>query len=197
MAEVKLEDAPQSVRTFYDKGIAAMERANLDYAMDMFEAALHIEPRLLQTRKLLRAAALQKHKANPPGNRIRLKNMGRLIKLALQKKGDPFPRLEEAEKLMRCAPFNLRHVNVFCAAAGAAELPEVAIQTLEILTAHAPAKLALLKPLADLYRDTQQFKSEYECRNQIVQICPNDPVALKQLKDAAARNTMDQVGWKN
>ncbi len=50
MAEVKLEDAPQGVRTYYDKGIAALERSNFDYAMDMFEAVLKIEPRLLQVR---------------------------------------------------------------------------------------------------------------------------------------------------
>ena len=42
MAEVKLEHAPPGVRTYYDKAIAALERDNFDYAMDMFEAMLNV-----------------------------------------------------------------------------------------------------------------------------------------------------------
>jgi tetratricopeptide (TPR) repeat protein len=172
-----------------------MERANLDYAMDMFEAALHIEPRLLHIRRLLRAAAVQKYKANPPGKLAALKGFGGRMKFAAGKKSDPFQCLEKAEKLMRTDPFNLRHAKALCDAAVAAELPEAAIQTLEILKDHRPDDLAILEPLAHLYRDTRQFTKEYECRNRVVRLKPNDSAALKDLKDAAARNTMDKAGW--
>ena len=195
MAEVKLDDAPQGVRKFYDKGIAAMERANLDYAMDMFEAALQIEPRILRIRKLLRAAAVQKYKAHPPGKLAALRNFPELVKLAAGKKTNPFQTLEKAEKLRRANPFNLKHAKALCDAAVAAELPEVAIQTLEILKDHRPGDLAVLEPLANLYRDTQQFKQEYECRSRIARLKPDDSAALKELKDAAARTTMEKAGW--
>jgi predicted Zn-dependent protease len=197
MAEVKLEDAPQGVRTFYDKGIAAMERANLNYAMDMFEAALHIEPRILKIRKLLRAAAVQKHKASPPGKWAALKGIGPLLKLAAMKKSDPFHTLETAEKLMRDDPLNIKYAKALCNAAVAAELPEAAIHTLEILKDHHPDELAVLEPLAKLYGNEELYKQEYDCRNHIVRLKPTDSAALKALKDAAAHNTMERAGWEN
>jgi tetratricopeptide (TPR) repeat protein len=195
MAEVKLEDAPQGVQTFYDKGIAAMERANLDYAMDMFEAALHIEPRILQIRKLLRAVAIQKYKANPPGKLDALKGIAPLLKLSARKKSDPFLKLEDAEKLMRADPFNMKYAKALCDAAVAAEFSEAAIQTLEILKDHRPNELAVLEPLAGLYNDQELYKQEYDCRNRIVRLKPTDTAALKALKDAAAHNTMEKAGW--
>ncbi|MCF7816886.1 MAG: tetratricopeptide repeat protein [Kiritimatiellales bacterium] len=195
MAEVKLEDAPQGVRTFYDKGISAMARANLDYAMDMFEAVLHIEPRLLDVRRLLRTAAMQKYKTHLPGRLASVKRAGNLLKLAMGRKTDPFQTLETAEKLMRTDPFNLRNVKALREAAVAAGLPEAAIQTLEILRDHRPNDLAILEPLANLYRDAKQSQNEYDCRNRIARLKPNDAAALKELKDSAARNTMEKAGW--
>jgi tetratricopeptide (TPR) repeat protein len=195
MAEVKLEDAPEGVRTFYDKGIAAMERANLDYAMDMFEAALQIEPRLLQVRRLLRAAAVQQQKDRPPGKLAALKGLGGLARLAARKKANPIEALAAAEKLARSDPFNLQVAKALCSAAVAAELPEAAIQHLEILKDHRPDELAVLEPLADLYRDGGLYRLEYECRSRIARLKPNDSAATKALKDAAAHNTMEQAGW--
>jgi tetratricopeptide (TPR) repeat protein len=195
MAEVQLKDAPQGVRTYYEKGIAAMERSNLDYAMDMFAAALHLEPRLLQIRKLLRAAAVQKHKTDPPKKRARYKNAGSLLKASGLVKKNPLRALETVEILIRSDPFNIKYVKVLCDAAVAAELPEVATQSLEILRDHRPNDLAVLEPLAALYHDLNEYRSEYECRSRITRLKPNDSEALKKLKDAAAHNTMEKAGW--
>lgn len=199
MAEVKLEDAPKSVRTFYDKGMAAMERANLNYAMDMFEAALEIEPRILHIRKLLRAVAIQHHKTGNPSKLTSIttsaKGIKGLVKIATLKKKEPKAALALAEKLLRTDPLNLKFVLTLCETAIAADLPEAAVQTLEMLRDHNPAELSILEPLADLYNTTGQFKKEYDCRNKIVRLKPNDGKALKALKDAAARNTMDKAGW--
>ncbi len=163
--------------------------------MDMFEAALHIEPRLLQVRKLLRAAAVQKRKAHPPGKLAALKNAGALLKTAALLKKDPTQSLELAETLMRADPFNLKYAKALCDSAVAAELPEAAIQTLEILKEQQPNDLLVLEPLALLYHNSGLFRQEYECRNRIVRLKPNDSTALNQLKDAAAHNTMEKAGW--
>jgi tetratricopeptide (TPR) repeat protein len=196
MAEIRLEEAPQGVRTFYDKGIAAMERGNLDYAMDMFEAVLGIEPRLLQVRKLLRAAAVKKAKANPAGRLAVAKAMGGLMKASALLKKNPIQSLEHAEKLLRIDPLNQKFARVQCGAAKAAGLPEVAIQTLEILNDNAPPSLAVLEPLAELYRETEQFDLEFKCRGKIAKLKPNDSEAVRALKDAAARLTMGKAGWQ-
>ena len=126
MAEVRLEDAPTGVRSFYDKGIAAMERGNLDYAMDMFEAVLEIEPRLMDARKLLRAAALKKTKGNPPGKLAMAKATGTALKAATLIKKEPLRAMQLAETALRTAPANPRFAKVFCDAAEAAHPSRVA-----------------------------------------------------------------------
>jgi tetratricopeptide (TPR) repeat protein len=196
MAEVKLEDAPQDVRTYYDKGIAAMERDNLDYAMDMFEAALKCEPGLLKIRKLLRAAAVKKAKATPPGKLAIAKSMAGLMKASSLVKKNPQQALERAEQLLRIDPFNRKFAKVQCDAAEAAHLPEAAILTLEVLNDNQPPTPSVLEPLARLYRATEQFDLEYKCRGKICKLAPHDTEALKQLKDAAARLTMGKAGWQ-
>jgi tetratricopeptide (TPR) repeat protein len=196
MAEVKLEDAPQGVRTYYDKGVAAMERDNLEYAMDMFTAALNLEPRLLQVRKLLRSAAIKKAKVKPTGKMAVAMGMGRLVKASSLLKKNPLQALEISEKLLRIDPFNLKFTKTQCEAAKAAELPEIAIQTLEILKDRIPENLAVLKPLAELYLDEECYELEYECRTAIAKLKPNDATALKELKDSAARLTMGKTGWQ-
>ena len=44
MAIVTKEKASRKARDMFEKGISAMDRANLDYAMDMFQQVLEIEP---------------------------------------------------------------------------------------------------------------------------------------------------------
>ena len=121
MAEVKLEDAPQGVRIYYDKGVAAMERDNLEYAMDMFEAALAIEPRLLQVRKLLRAASVKKAKSNAPSKLAIAKGISGLMKASSLNRKKPFQALKTAEKLLRIDPFSLKFSKALCAAPSALE----------------------------------------------------------------------------
>jgi tetratricopeptide (TPR) repeat protein len=196
MAEVKLADAPSGVRTYYDKGIAALERNNLDYAMDMFEAALHAEPRLLQVRKLLRAAAVKNAKLKPPGKLALALTLGDFMKASAAVKKNPMLAIELSEKLLRIDPLNIKFTKLQCSAASAAELPEIAIQCLEILKENSPPNLAVLAPLAELYQNTEQFDAEYACREKIVLLSPTDTAALKAMKDSAARLTMGKAGWQ-
>jgi predicted Zn-dependent protease len=196
MAEVKLSDAPHGVRTYYDKGIAALERNNLDYAMDMFEAALKAEPRLLQVRKLLRAAAVKNAQKNPAGKLARTRTIGAFMKASAAVKKNPMLAIERSEKLLRIDPLNIKFARLQSSAAMVAELPEIAIQCLEILKENTPPNLAILEPLAELYQTTEQFDAEYACREKIVQLKPADSAALKAMKDSAARLTMGKAGWQ-
>ena len=196
MAEVKLEDAPPNVQIYCNKGISAMECGNFDYAMDMFEAALAIEPRLLYVRKLLRATAIKETKLNPPSKLTIAKGFKEVLKATVLIKKNPIQALEVSEKLLRVDPLNFKFSKIQCDAAEAAKFPEIAIQTLEILKDNTPPNTALLQPLAQLYFADNQVKREYECRAAITRLKPNDTGALKELKDAAARLTMEKSGWK-
>lgn len=194
---IEIKDAPQGVRAYYEKGIAAMERDNLEYAMDMFEAALAIEPKLLSVRKLLRTAAAKNCRKNPPGKIAVAKSMSRLIKISALIRKNPAEALKQAEQVLRTDPLNPKFCKIQCDAAEAAGLPEAAVLTLETLNEHKPGNLAVLEQLARLYREMEQFDREYECRSEICKLKPTDAAAAKEMKDAAARLTMGKAGWQN
>lgn len=201
MAEVRLEDAPRKAREYFDKGFAAMERGNLDYAMDMFMSALELEPGLLHVRKYLRGAALKKAKEKNPNALTHILSsivgVGTLISASGAIKKKPVEALKSAEKLMRADPLNLTFINLLGRAAVGAGMPEVAIQTLEIARDHYPKNVDLLQWLASLYMEVNNTHEGRLCYEEIYRLRPNDPAALKALKDSAAVDTMKKGGWND
>ena len=199
MAEVTLEESSRKVRDLYQKAYGAMERGNLDYAMDMFEQVLELEPGLLQARRCLRAAALKKFKDKKVGqfaqSMASITGMGTMMKLNGALKKDPVKAVAYGEKLLRMAPLHLPFVRTFAQAALAAEMPEVAIQALEIAKEHNPADYDLIKWLGQLYLDANETHKGRQCFEILVQLRPNDQEAIKNLKDAAALDTMNKGGW--
>jgi len=199
MAEINLDAAPRKARELYEKAMAAMERGNLDYAMDMFTSALEIEPRLLRARKFLRAAAVKKFKDGKGGAATHLltslTGFPVMMGVMSQIKKKPAEALKGAEKLIRKDPLNLTFVNLLAQAAAAAEMPEVAVQTLEIARDHYPKNVALLKALGRLYIETNQTHEARATYETINTLRPNDPMIIKALKDTAALDTMRKGGW--
>ena len=201
MAEVRLEDAPRKARDFFEKGFAAMERGSLDYAMDMFMLALDIEPRILHVRKYLRGAALKKAKDKNPNALTHILSsiagLGTFMSVSGAIKKKPMEALKLAEKLMRADPLNLTFINLLGHAAVAAGMPEVAIQTLEIARDHYPKNVELLQWLGNLYIELKNTRDARLCFEEIYHLHPNDPKALKALKDSAALDTMQKGGWSD
>ncbi|HBA83943.1 MAG TPA: hypothetical protein DCZ95_07620 [Verrucomicrobia bacterium] len=201
MAEVKLESAPRKAKELFDKAFASMERGNLDYAIDMFLQALEIEPRLLKAREYLRAAELKQFKAKKGGplNHALSTLQGGFTLLSgmssLKKK--PEQALKIAEKLLRLDPLNMTFINFFGDAALAASMPETALQTLELAKNHYPNNILLLKRMGALYLEQNDPHKARECMETLVRLLPNDPKALKNLKDAVALDTMKKGGWNN
>ena len=199
MAEVQLEDVPRKVREMFDKGFAALERNNLDYAISMFEAVLEAEPRLLRARKWLRAAEVRKFKEAGGGSSKHtmalLTNMPAFVMAQMQLKKDPTQALKLAEKLIKKDPLQPKFIDFLANAAVAAEMPEVAIQMLEVAREHDPQNIELLRWLGQLYRDTNQTHESRLCFEEVYRMKPNDPVAIKELKDAVTLDAMQKGGW--
>jgi tetratricopeptide (TPR) repeat protein len=199
MAEVKLENAPRKAKELFDKAFAAMERGNLDYAMDMFLQALELEPNLLKAREYLRAAELRKFKEKKGGALLHtlssLQGCFTLMSGMSMIKKKPAQAVKTAEKLMRLDPLNMSFINFFAQAALAASMPETAIQTLELAKNHYPNNIPLLKWLGKLYIEHNEPHKGRECMEALVRLQPNDPKALKNLKDAVALDTMKKGGW--
>ena len=70
--DITPEPVSAKTRDLVIKGFAALERGNLDYAIDMLTSAISQEPGCLQTRKYLRAAQIKKFHGNPSNHIVNL-----------------------------------------------------------------------------------------------------------------------------
>ena len=200
MAEVTLENAAKPAQDLFNKGFAAFERGNLDYAIDMLFRCIEVEPGLLQARKFLRAAAVQRAKQKGGSALSGLaataaKAPAYLAAMALLKTGKIDHALVAAEKLLRDDPLNRKFALLFGEAAGAAGLPEAGAQTLEIVRDHNPDDTPTLRLLGKLYSEMGDAKQARDCFEKLCELSPRDPAALKALKDAMARESMSKDGW--
>lgn len=201
MAELTLDKVPERVRDYYKKGLAASQKGNLDYAIDMMSSALELEPSLLAARKVLREAEIRKlqrgkitaltHVVSSAGG------VSQYLKgLALLKAGKALQALSVAETLLKRDALNLKFVNFFADAAKAAGMPEAAAHTLEMARGFHPADPELLRMLGQIYLDTGQMRSARETFERLCELQPNDFRAKKALKDATALASIMHDGWQ-
>ena len=199
MAIVTRENASRKARDFYEKGYAAMDRSNLDYAMDMFLQSLEFEPGFLEARRLLRAAGVRKFRDEKKGGLAHVMSsitgFPRVMMTKAKMGRKPLVALHDAETLLRTDPYNPMFVNLLCDAADTLNMPEVSVQSLEILREIRPEDTTLLARLAASYKDNKQMNEARMVYEKLHQMKPNDQDLLKQYKDATALSTMQQGGW--
>ncbi|MEI6148026.1 MAG: tetratricopeptide repeat protein [bacterium] len=200
MPEVTLEQVPPKVKDMFNRGFVAMERDNLDYAIDMFAACVQLEPTFYQARKFLRAAEIKRFKIRGESRMSQtiasLVNLPTLLTATmLLKSGKPFQALQSAEKLLTKAPLSLVYIKLLTEAAEAAGEFEIAIQTLDMAREHFPQDTFILERLGHLYMETDQPRLGRECFELLCVLKPHDSAAVKSLKDAMAIDSMTKDGW--
>lgn len=201
MEEITLDQIPRKTRDLYEKAMAALERGNAGYALDMLKQVIAVEPRFALGRKNLRIAqvkALLSTKPNAMTHQMAsLKGTFTLMGAQGKLKKDPKAALEGAEKLLALDPLNMPFLKFFAQAAEAAEMPELAVQTLEIAKPYYAKDVGFLRLLARLYIATNQPAGAKDCYAAVAELLPNDQLAIKNLKDAAALDTMKAGGWND
>jgi tetratricopeptide (TPR) repeat protein len=201
MAEVTIDHVPPRIRDLFNKGFIALERGNLDYAIELLSSCIETVPCFLQARRFLRAAEIQKFK-NRKGNAFLSKLTSGassmpayLSAVATLKAGKAERAVEATEKLLRNDPLNLKFIMLFAEAATAAGWPEMAIQTLEIAKEYYPEEADIVEWIGNLYTQADQPKEAREAFERLCELRPNNPTAIKALKDATARESMSKDGW--
>lgn len=200
MPEVTLEQVPPKIRDMFNRGFVAVERGNLDYAIDMFTACLLAEPTFHRARKFLRAAEIKQFKSKSGGQASRLVSSVTSLPAILGAKakirsGKPMEAVQAVEKLLRNDPLNTTYLRLLDEAAEAAGEYEIAIQSLDMAREHYPQDTFILERLGHLYMKTNQPRLGRQCFEQLCNLKPNDGAALKALKDALAIDSMTQDGW--
>lgn len=201
MADIQIEQAPRKAKDHFDKGFAAFERGNVDYAMDMFQTSLEICPQLTRARRFLRLAQVKKAKTSGKTGGLAdamssLSGMGTMMSANSLLKKDPAKAVIKAEELMRKNPLNPQFVKFAVDAAVAAKMPEAGVVTLEIFNENKPGEIDMMRMLAKLYQDIGRFHEGRMVYEEIVKLKPTDPKAIKDAKDAAALDSMQRGNWE-
>ena len=198
MAAKTTDDISPRANDFYQKALAALERNNLDYAIEMFIQTLNVEPNFTQARQYLRATQMKKTESAGGFKRMftaaKLTPLLTKAKMALQK--NPAEAMTIAEQALTEDPKNGQALALLAEAAEVAKFPETVVQTLETYTRLNPKDAKLLNWLARSYTNAEQHDQARETYERLLRINPNDFDAQKAIKDSTAHGAMAGGGWE-
>lgn len=195
MAGTTLESVSQDVRDLFNRGLGSMERGNMDYAIATFFACLDKEPGLIDVRKYLYAAEIKKFKAGKSGKIVDLLSTIAGTPFMIQatiliERGAPMKALKVMETLLRDAPLNIHFIMTYCRAAEAADMTELAVQTMLAAREYFSTNAAFLSRLGHLCMKVNRPTEARNCFEEVHILRPNDGAVLRDLKNAMATESM-------
>jgi len=192
-----LADISRPLRELYDKGNAAFQRSNWDYAIAIFTQVLQKEPGFYDCRKSLRAT---QHKKGG-GTGLFRRFLGSASSSPLLAKGqmslrnNPVEALNIAEQILNGDPGSTSAHKLLAEAALETDLPLTAVLSLEIAHKHAPNDKEIALRLGEaLTRAGQVAKAEHIYR-ELERAYPNDQAIVQALKNVVAKRTMVEGGY--
>lgn len=191
-----MQTSTERIFTLYQKGIAAYQSKNWDYAVALFTEVLHLAPEHPSARTNLRLAEFQKFDTH----RFKLwykisKFIPRVKALIYWHKKNWIGVLQELEKPLRTYPKNLRILRRQAQAAENAGLTEIACGIYETIFIVNPADVITLKKLGRLYHELNQPEKARTYYEKALAIAPMDYDARKGVQDLAALGTIAK-GWE-
>lgn len=197
MPEKTPDTANRSARDYYSKALAALERNNIDYAIEMFRQSLTIEPNFIKCRQYLRAT--QSKRAQSAGGFKKMMSAAKATplltkgKMAVNK--NPIEAMDIAEQALSDDPTSSQALQLLAEASDAGNFPETAIQTLEHYCKLNAKDTKALHWLGRTYAKVQNFEMARDVYDRILQLNPADFDAQRGLKDSTAHGAMAGGGW--
>src|ERR1017187_10112200 len=199
MAEKSLNELSRDLRMLFTKGNDALQRENVDYAIDLYNQILAKEPGLYECRKVLRTA--QARKAGTGGGFFKkmLSSAGSLPQVArghMALSKDPGEALRIAEQILNGDPTNSGAHKLVVEAATCLELPKTASMSLEILASNSPKDRDVAIKYAKALADSGQVGKAEKILADLYRSFPTDNELAQALKDLSARKTLDEGGYE-
>jgi len=198
MAEKTSSNINPTANGFWQKALAALERKNFDYAIEMLIQTLTIEPNFTKARQYLRATQMKKNESAGRFGRLltgtKLQPLLAKARMAVQK--NPAEAMTLAEQALTEDPKNGQALSLLAEAAEVAQLPETVVQTLETYIQLNPKDVKTLRWLARAYGLTGQHAEARQIFERLIQINPNDFEAQRGIKDSTATGAMAGGGWE-
>lgn len=195
MAEKNLSEIPKALREQYEKGIAAFQRDNLDYAIAIFMDLLSKEPAFYECREALRATQLKRRKPTGILQKLLKTTHPKLVRAQAIAKHNPLEAIRLCEEVLNQDPLNLIAHRTLSEAALAADLPKTAALSLEILIRHQPEHREIALMLVEAYEKTGQWNKAEALLESLLRKWPDDVELADRLKAISAEKTLYEAGY--
>ena len=199
MSEKNINEIAREARLLFTKANEAVQRENLDYAIELFNQVLEKEPGFFDCRKSLRAAQFQK--AGSGGGFLKkmwgnASSPPQIAKAKMAMSKNPAEAMATAEQILNGDPNNSAAHRIIVEAAQALELPQTAVMSLDILVKNSPKDRNLAIEFAYAVGTTGGDTGPAErILAELLRSSPTDGEINQALKDLSARKTMDQGGY--
>jgi len=197
MPEKSVNELRANVREIYEKGVAALQKNNLDYAIELFMQVVRQEPACFDARQALRAT--QHRRAGNQSGGLFKKFPGAtntMTKGRLALRSDPFEAILIAEEALNDDPTNSGAHQLLAEAALAASLPKTAILSLEVAFKANPSDRKLAEKLSDTCSSAGQRPRAEKILRDLLATDPNDPGLNEKLKNLLANRTLTEGGYE-
>lgn len=198
MPEKTLSEVSRDLRDLYQKGTAALQRQNFDYAISFFNQVLAREPAFFDCRQALRVTQFKKFGGSTNFFKKMLGGASSsplVAKAQLSLRKNPLEAIQIAEQILSSDPNNSTAHKILAEAALEADLPRTACLSLEILLKHSPKDFHLLMEYGKgLGRSGQIAKAE-AVYGELLRAYPNKGEITQALKDLSANRTLQEGGY--
>lgn len=200
MPEKSLSEIPRAVRDQYEKGVSALERSNLDYAIELLLSVMKAEPGFLAGRDALRKAGQKK--AGQGGGLFKkfvnsASSSPALAKARLITDSQPLEAMFVAEQVISNDPKSSLAHDIFAKAAVIAGLPRSAMLSLEAMRQEMPADKEVSIRLSEAYTAIGQNDKAEAVFAALMKHHPNDPQLNEMAKNISASRTLNEGGYQN
>lgn len=194
---IDARDLPDNLQTLIKKAEDALDLNNYDYAINLLQAVLKVEPCYLAGRKRLREAAVRKKEKE--SKRFSLgKSGGSIGAIRIQPmiKKDPAGAIVALEKeVLASEPYNPQGNQMLFEACTRADMSMTAGFALETLVKGNPENTKYMHQLGDFYFGHKFWDKATEVFSQITRHDPQDLAANQKEKNSAARASMAKQNY--
>jgi tetratricopeptide (TPR) repeat protein len=184
-----------------ERAMQASERGNYDYAIELFQQLLTVQPDHVKARTELRAVERRKVQENGGMNvPLRVvaaaKGFVPLVKAGVYTLTKAFERrMSECEKYLQNDPECRLVLSLLARSAEESNYVDTAVAVYEDVKDLYPNDLSCIRRLARLYQKRGNIDSASECFQRILNARPRDEESERAVKDLAALKTMKEGQW--
>ncbi len=198
MPEKTLNEIPRDLRDLYQRGSAALQRQNFDYALTFFHQVLAREPGFLECRQALRAAQFKKSGGSTGFFKKVIggaSNQPLIAKAQMAKGKNPLEAMQIAEQILDGDPSNTTAHKILAECAAEAGLYKTACFSYEILLKNSTKDFELGMAYGEALAKSGQTAKAEQTYTDLMRAFPHKGEISAALKNLSARQTLSEGGY--